>query len=679
MLIGCFTLKAQQALTNGDIIVKTAKSPHKGRVVLKEIQNLRDDTVLIKIINEYEKPGKREALKVLKPRQKTHWDVTFNVIKASLKNTNTSVEIFRYGDGKKEGPGKSNVKKQTERGNDDETGNAEASDDKDIKTETNDTALIIGFYAYLNSRPFLSDSGITADSVIISGHLANLNLASIDKSAYIEECVKEYVMQYNDSLEKYTKDSMPVVEGYLGSIGIEYCDTCKNMILAHYLKSIARRKVVIAPLEKVIEESKADDSTHIGLKTIIVCGCIVLLCVVLAIWYWRVNKRSSVNKKMGELSVSTDESGPALVVVGTKSTTTLKKQSLEDVYDNESFIKIDTGDFCENSLVRYIYIKNSCIKEIYNMYAEDLRNPENPKEDGCMVLGRWVYDEKNDKYDISLEYTIMPGDDAVFTEYELNFGGKIKLRMSEKLRKLRKETGLQYDLTCWVHSHPGLGVFFSNSDNNVHLQLKHPTYPGFLIAFVVDILTPKQDLGIFTFRDTETVNSKGDLKCIYSLEELYNQALQSERSSFDSSNYYDILGDSQSHIDTCYGIQLSNGAIIDMSFMTSKPNGFVGFVHGYTIKRGERTQCVVSVVNGNESSANTEMLGCFVMASHCSIPSIRKAVSKYLRNIHFVLVYTASNGLLTAIPIVDKDLSLSDIYYGEKELEDLKIWTRRRR
>ena len=103
-----------------------------------------------------------------------------------------------------------------------------------------------------------------------------------------------------------------------------------------------------------------------------------------------------------------------------------------------------------------MYIKNTCIIDIYNMYAEDLRNPDNPKEDGCMVLGRWVHDEQCDEYAVSLEEVVFPGDDAVFAEYELDFGGKIKVKVNEKLRKLRRETGLQYDLTCWVHSHPSL-------------------------------------------------------------------------------------------------------------------------------------------------------------------------------------------------------------------------------
>lgn len=683
LLLEFFPLLAQQPLTKEDFIVKQGTSPHQGRVVLKSIENLRDDTVYITIINEYEKDGKKEAKRLLKPKQKVAWDVTFNIIRAAFNKSDKGVEIFRYRD---DSPVRDNKKVPDVRGKEsgqDEVKAAKAVNAADVKVNTpaiSSDTVVERFRRHLSSIQFFSDSLLSSDSVIVSGHIANLNLSSIDKASYIDECVAGYLREYSDSLNKYANDSLLIVDKYLAGLGgVADKEPCKKSMLACYREMLARKAAVIKPLEKIINENSSSVASNIDLKLIIVSGCVVLLCGVLVIWYWRVNKKTSRKKKVESTSTPVGDNAPALVVVGAKSTTTLKKQSLDDVYENEAFLKIDTSDFCENSLVRTMYIKNSCIKEIYNMYAEDLRNPDNPKEDGCMVLGRWVYDEKDEKYDISLEETVLPGDDAVFAEYELNFGGKIRLRMSEKLRKLRKDTGLQYDLTCWIHSHPGLGVFFSSSDNNVHHQLKHPTNPGFLTAMVIDILTPQQELGIFTFKDSETVNSKGDLTRMYSLEDLYNKALESERRSFDSNNYFDILGKTRQHLDSCYGIQLSNSAIIDMTFLTSKPNGYIGFAHGYTLMRGERAHCVVSAVNDNKSSPNTDKLGCFVMASHCSIPSIRKAVCSYLAEIHFVLVYTASNGLLTAIPVVDKDLSSSDIYYGEQELENLKIWTRRRR
>lgn len=682
-LIVFFTMQAQQPLTKGDIIVKTSKSPHNGRVVLKEIENLREDTVVIRIINEYEKPGKREAVKELRPREKAHWDVTFNIIRARLKKTGDDVEIFKHS---MESPSKDDKQKtQTVAPESNTKETKPIPSDGNLKTdkaaESVNEAIISGFNSYLNSIPYFSDSKYSSDSVVIYRHLTNLGIPSIDKSAYItDENIREFAREYNDSLKKYAADSTAVIYRYLTVNGIEnHSESYMVPLNAAYRAQIEHRSALIKPLSTVLDGTDSTVFAKADWKQITVCGCVVLLCVALAVWYWRVSKKNSSKKKTERTTQAVDGGAPALVVVGSKTSMPLKKQNLDDVHDNELYIKIETSDFCEESLVSAIYIKNSCIKDIYNMYAEDLRLPDHPKEDGCMVIGRWILDEKSGKYEVSLEYPVMPGDDAVFAEYELNFGGKIKLRMSEKLRKLRRETGLQYDLTCWVHSHPGLGVFFSSSDNNVQHQLKHPIYPGFLTALVVDILTPTQEMGIFTFKDEESVNSKGDLKRMYSLEELYNTALQNERRSFDSNDYFDILSDAGNHLDSCYGIQLSNSAIIDMTFLTSKPNGFIGFAHGYTVKRGERTQCVVSVVNGNMSSPNTDRLGCFVMASHCSIPSIRKIVDPYLKEIHFVLVYTASNGLLTAIPVIDRDLTPSDAYYGEQELENLKIWTRRRR
>lgn len=414
-------------------------------------------------------------------------------------------------------------------------------------------------------------------------------------------------------------------------------------------------------------------------KLVGVVAGVVLLCLLLLLWYVRTNRKQHRQQSSSKKPLSTHDDSDSFVVIGKKTQTILKQQSLDDVYDNETYIKIECNDFCSDSAVRVMYLKNTCIKDIYNMYAEDLRNPENPKEDGCMVLGRWLFDERSQQYDVTLESIVLPGDDAVFDEYELSFGGKIKLKVREKLRKLRRETNLQYDLTCWVHSHPGLGVFFSNYDENVHLQLKHPMHPKFLTALVIDILTPQLEMGIFTFKNDMTVSSKSDLKKTYSLEDLYQRALESERSSFDASTHYNILEGCREHLNSCYSIQLSNGAIIDMTFLMEKPTGFVTFAHGFTIERGERTQCVISNVSRTEIMADNRVLGCLVVASHCSIPSIRKVVAPYLGYIRFVLVYTNDNGLLTAIPVTNQDITPDTAYHGEQKLEELKIWTRRRR
>ncbi len=666
---------ARPALTKGDIIVKTAKSPHKGRVVLKEIENLRDDTVILCIINEYEKPGKRESFKELKPKQKANWDVTFNIIKGGLKKDETNVEIFRY-----ERAGIRNDSNIILKENNQDNPDTEKISDIRELTLSGNNQLVNNFNKYLRSIPFFSASRYTSDSLIISGHLDNLNLSSINKSAYIEECVDGYLTEYKDSLNKYINDSTLIVTKYIEGLSeLNVKDLHRDSLMACYSEVILLKANQIEPLIKNISEKRVWNTDDWDLKFIVVCSSLILLCSGLGVWYWRANKKTLKRKKKRLETTQEDEKKPSLVVVGAKTLTPLKKQNLDDVYDNSEYLEINTSDFCDKSLVNRIFIKNSCIIDIYNMYADDLRTPDNPKEDGCMVLGRWVLDEETGKYDISLEHIVLPGDDAVFTEYELNFGGKIKLRMSEKLRKLRKESGMQYDLTCWVHSHPGLGVFFSSSDNNVHHQLKHPIHPGFLTAFVIDILTPSQDLGIFTFREQDNLNSKNDLKRLFSLEEMYKNALHNNRKSFDASNYFNLLYDARNHYDFCSGIFLHNSAIIDMTFLTSKQNGFIGFTHGYQTERGGKMDFIVSAINEKEEFPNTDKIGCFIITTHCSIPSIRKILSSHLKDIKFVIVYTSSNGLITAIPVSDKNLSSNDTYYGEQDLDNLKIWTRRRR
>lgn len=417
-----------------------------------------------------------------------------------------------------------------------------------------------------------------------------------------------------------------------------------------------------------------------GNSKIISVGVILLVICLFSFVVQIVRKTNKKKKAVLASAEITKQNAQADIIVRRKTTSILKKQSLEDVQNNEMYLPIECTDFCSDSAVRRIYLKNTCIKDIYNMYAEDLRNPDNPNEDGCMVLGRWVHDEQDDEYYVSLEEIVKPGDDAIFKEYELNFGGKIKLKVSERLRKLRRETNLQYDMTCWVHSHPGLGVFFSNADNGVQMQLKHPTHPKFLVAIVIDILTPNQELGIFTFKHDLSINSKNDLKRMYSLEDLHKWAIESDRTSFKPEDYRNIMQKAAVRISSHYGIELSNGAIIDIcQLQASQENSLLVWVHGYAYDKNGKKEYVLTSVSKEKVIPDNDLLGCYISGSHCSIPTIKRIASNNLINMKFILFYSTSEDVLTAIPVIDGQLSMDESCYGEEKLEELKIWTRRKR
>lgn len=549
------------------------------------------------------------------------------------------------------------------------------------------------FKEHLEKDPFYSSMFVQAFMDEVGQHSESLNYIKDQESR------EEYIQ--NHQLREYLNDKKAIIlrhedgiDSFVGNFVAsnfnanelpkrsEYETKLKNILE----EKIAERKDVLDNcLDEILDEDISaistkrlfsGESVFINVVLGILITCIVILIILLI--------RKSTRKKRSTISQEERirQNANPDIVVRRKTTSILKKQSLEDVHHNPAYFPIDCADFCSDSAVRRIYLKNTCIKDIYNLYAEDLRNPENPNEDGCMVLGRWVHDDENDEYYVSLEEIVKPGDDAIFKEYELNFGGKIKLKVSEKLRRLRRETNLQYDMTCWVHSHPGLGVFFSNADSNVQMQLKHPTHPKFLVAIVIDILTPNQELGIFTFKHDPdlSINSKTDLRKMYSLEDLHKWAVESDRTSFKQEDHRNIMRTAPNRIDSHYGVELSNGAIIDIcQLQTTRDTGLLAWVHGYICEKNGKTEYILKSVSQTKRSLDDELIGCYINGSHCSIPTIKRIISNDFSNIRFILFYSTADGILTSIPIVDGQISVDEACYGEEKLEDLKIWTRRKR
>lgn len=552
--------------------------------------------------------------------------------------------------------------------------------------------LMALFKDQVEKDSFYSSTFVQAIKDEIDKHIVFLN-NYVENNEKREEYIQKYQLrEYLDDKQAIIVQNENSIDSYIGNFVAsnfnsnelpnrsEYETKLRNVLE----EKIAERKDLLDNYRNEIldEEFSSTLTKHLfSGKSIAINVVLAILIIAIVVFVIIILKRSTRKKRTTAIQPSRPaQNGSSDIVVRRKTTSILKKQSLEDVQHNDAYLPIDCTDFCSDSAVRRIYLKNTCIKEIYNLYAEDLRNPENPNEDGCMVLGRWVHDEERDEYYVSLEEIVKPGDDAIFKEYELNFGGKIKLKVAEKLRRLRRETNLQYDMTCWVHSHPGLGVFFSNADSGVQMQLKHPTHPKFLVAIVIDILTPNQELGIFTFKHDMSINSKADLQKMYSLEELYQWAVKSDRASFKQEDHRNIMQAASTRIDSHYGVELSNGAIIDMcQLQTAQGNGLLAWVHGYTCENNGKTEFVLKTVSQNKVVQDDELIGCYINDAHCSIPTIKRLISNDFSNIKFILFYSTADDTLTAIPVIDGQLSVNEDSYGEEKLEDLKIWTRRKR
>lgn len=682
-------LEAQEA-SRGTVIIDKEILSEKS-ILLKSIANRSSEVIEIKV------DGKRTAI-VLLPDETESPNITCSTISVSVSDGLSGFSLWTRADTKAAWEKLHPSQEKIEEDIVDVKSDSKPKDtvkSKDIPVNTADLQsrkpsisygeIVLAFKEYLETDDCLSESAISRLKSTVDWHRKELASNPDNKVAYVQQHrLYDFLQEEQAGIDAYYESMPDVIDRFVSRYDeyeIKNLSLCETEIRSLLNKKLGIRQKYIQGLKNAMEDASPVlfDFSRMDDKVLINIGAIGLILVLLLVWFIHVKKRRRSHKRQAETKKSQDNSAPA-IVVRRKTTSILKKQSLDDVVDNDEYKRIDCSDFCNDSAVRIIYMKNTCIKDIYNMYAEDLRNPDNPKEDGCMVLGRWVFDAEADEYYVSLEQIVRPGDDAVFQEYELNFGGKIKLKVAENLRKLRRDTDLQYDLTCWVHSHPGLGVFFSNFDNNVHMQLKHPSHPKFLTAMVIDILTPRQEFGIFTFRHDSTINSKNDLKKMYSLEELHKWAVESSRRSFRPEDYYDILANAELRSAGCHGIELNNGAIIDMCTMVNElSSGLAGWVYGYPHQQKERTEYVVKAILKTDVSADNDLLGCFVIGTHCSIPSIRKVISAYSTRIKFILFYSTVEETLTAIPMVDGLPGMDDKYYSEDKLDNLKVWTRRKR
>lgn len=538
--------------------------------------------------------------------------------------------------------------------------------------------IVKSFAQYLEIDKYYSSEYMQSFSEEALGLLA-------DEEKLKKDELDDYVSDVRSTLENH-RDSIDVfinafLDEYYKNVKIDNKDACIEGMQSILNDKLDEREKIISRIDKALSRTADDNPVAKIIKDPMTWIVLLVLALLVSVISLVVMKKKNGSAKKPTVIPGDAEKKNAMenIVVRRKTTSILRKQSLDDVYDSAEYKKIQCNEFCDGSTVHDIYIKHTCIRDIYNLYEENLRDVNSPNENGCMVLGRWVYDDKNDWYDVSLEEIVVPGDDAIFQEYELNFGGKIKLKVSERLRKLRRETNLQYDMTCWVHSHPGLGVFFSSADCSVQMQLKHPTHPKFLTAIVVDILTPEQEFGIFTFKHDMSIVSKPELKKMYSLVELNKQAVASGRSSVGTRNYFNLMSSAAKRLPSCNAVYLSNGAIIDMGKSAdASPNSIAGWLSGYCDRRGNICDYVVDSVK-RDVSGSDELVGCFVVDTHCSLPTIRKAVLENINKINLVIFYSLSDDTVTAIPVVDGTLCMEETSYGEEKLENLKIWTRRKR
>ncbi len=197
----------------------------------------------------------------------------------------------------------------------------------------------------------------------------------------------------------------------------------------------------------------------------------------------------------------------------------------------DNYYMIDLREYWEDTMVTKVFLHRHLIRKTYRFFYESCVSKGRVLETGGYIIGGWEADPDNPQvYHVSLEDFIQPGDDAIYGEYELNFGAKIGVRLEKAIREYREKPGREYTLTAWFHSHPEIKIFLSNNDILVQEALAGRENKHKLLALVIDPITQDKGkvafyTGIFPYRTDETMNnSSSDMKLI-KWKDLYDWAL----------------------------------------------------------------------------------------------------------------------------------------------------------
>lgn len=429
------------------------------------------------------------------------------------------------------------------------------------------------------------------------------------------------------------------------------------------------------PITITVEMNPGQNKTHTGetkepetnlhLILILVAVLLLLLIVMFIVLLKRKKKhvKEPENNTPNVLDMVNDES-------------VVYAEGLEHVRSRLNEYQVfDMDKVFEDTCVSKVYLSTALIKKLYDFFNNSLEEGGRTNETGCYILGCWDYEHSHPKrYEISLEYMVEPGDDADFGEYSLNFGKKIGVNMASVLNTLATKSKRDYVLTCWMHSHPGLGLFLSNQDLIVQRQLTYPEHRNRLIAIVIDTNSPDLKMGFFTAKADGKMNNQEEVKQWFSFEEIYHQSREMNRNRNTSDDLLaeykpnpdffniDLIGDGLCHLGfSGHAINQIDNALF------SNMKGVIGYLFGEEEHGYLQVGCCLPY-------ENDEKCGCLINDSHFTSDSL----SKYAPELNGCLFLISCNDD-EVLDVWTRDASGGFSKAGSTTMTLMKEWIRRKR
>lgn len=425
-------------------------------------------------------------------------------------------------------------------------------------------------------------------------------------------------------------------------------------------------EMLIAPKPTTTIDQPVAKNGGLDLNMLILIGVVVVLLLVVLILVVKNRKKKPEETPCdpGVISVIADES-------------IQYERGLKHVKEHlNEYLTFDMDMVFKDSAINKVYFSTALIKKLYDFFNSSLEGDGRTNETGCFILGCWDFEAgRRDRYDISLEYMVEPGDDADFGEYSLNFGKKISINMASVIDNLASKSKRDYVLTCWMHSHPGLGLFLSNPDLVVQQTLAYSDHKNRLLAIVIDTNTPNLKVGFFAPMTDGKMNNKEEVIRWFSFEDIYNDSRQMTRKNAKSQ----FVGSNDSAPDPNYfNLDTENGAIRRIGFSAhainqiddviyNSPSGVIGYFYG-NLENG------YLLIDTCLSYENEEKMGCLILGAQ-SMATLDKDYASDVKGCLFFVNCSADDTMQIWIT----DASGQFVYAAETTLTQMKEWIRRKR
>lgn len=401
---------------------------------------------------------------------------------------------------------------------------------------------------------------------------------------------------------------------------------------------------------------------------------VLLVVVIIALIVVLILLRRSKRQAKTEPNVKYDPSVISII----KDESVKYDHGLTHVTDHPNeYLSFDMDSVFDNTAVNKVYLSTALVKQLYEFFSNSLEADGRTNETGCFIVGCWDF-LPNKRYDISLEYMVEPGDDADFGEYSLHFGKKISVNMASVIDNLAQKTKRDYLLTCWIHSHPGLGLFLSNHDLIVQKQLTYSDHKNRLLAIVIDTNTPELKTGFFTAKTDGTMNNREEVKRWFSFEEIFNSGRELNRSN---PTKQEVEAQEEEKFGTnpdCFNITLSGDTMDYIGFAPHAINqidttlyacnqGVVGYFFGEFHNRYMEVGCCLPY-------DNEEKEGCLIYGDGIGSTQLSKFATDLVGCKFFVNCTSTDKIFIWA-----KNQNGSFEIVGESALTQMKEWIRRKR